>query len=340
MTRLDVATRRRVVSWYHKGFTVADIIRKLDEENTVTSKKTVYLLLRKYNQTSNVHDLPRGTRKKLTVEHYCFIDEILNQDDETTCVQLRSLLHERFPDINVSLSTVKRARKDLGWVSSTPHYCQLIRENNKQKRVDWCRKCIDEDERFTNVIWTDECSVQLEPHRKTCSRRKGKPKPLRPRPKHPLKIHIWGGISMKGPTPLVMFSGIMNATRYAVILENGLLPFIEQKYARGHRLQQDNDPKHTSKFIESFFSRRNVNWWKTPPESPDLNPIENVWGSLKVYLRNSYFRNDRPRNLSSLKEGIKTFWKTLTPEICTRYIHHVHTVIPEVLNRDGKASGY
>ena len=57
---------------------------------------------------------------------------------------------------------------------------------------------------------------------------------------------------MKGPTPLVMFSGTMNATRYAVILENGLLPFIEQKYARGYRLQQDNDPKHTSKFIESF----------------------------------------------------------------------------------------
>ena len=126
---------------------------------------------------------------------------------------------------------------------------------------------------------------------------------------------------MKRPTPLVMFSGIMNATRYAVILENGLLPFIEQKYARGHRLQQDNDPKHTSKFIESFFSRRSVNWWKTPPESPDLNPIENVWGSLKVYLRNKHFRKDRPRNFSSLKEGIKAFWKSLTPEICTRYIY-------------------
>ena len=261
MARLDLATRRRVISWYFRGFTVGDIIRKLEEENTITSKKTIYLLLGKYKQTSSVHDLPRCTRKMLTVEHYCYIDEVLSQDDETTCVQLRSLLHEQFTNINVSLATVKRARKDLGWVSSTPHYCQLIREKNKQKRVERCRKCIDENERFTDVIWTDECSVQLEPHRKTCSRRKGKPKPLKPRPKH-------------------------------------------------------------------------------PPESPDLNPIENVWGSLKVYLRNRHFRKDRPRNLFSLREGIKAFWKSLTPEICTRYIHHVHTVIPEVLNRDGEASGY
>ena len=41
-----------------------------------------------------------------------------------------------------------------------------------------------------------------------------------------------------------MFSGILNETRHAVILENGLLPFIQKHYPRGHRLQQDNDPKH------------------------------------------------------------------------------------------------
>lgn len=212
------------------------------------------------------------------------IDQLLSNDDEITCVQLHQKFHSKFSDISVSLATIKRAKKDLGWVSTTPHYCQLIRENNKQKRVDWCRKCIDEGERFTNVIWTDECTVQLEPHHKTCSRREGMPKPLKPHPKHPQKIHIWGSISMKGPTSLVMFSGIMNATRYAVVLENGLVPFIEDNYARGHRLQQDNDPKHTSKFIEAFFERKNINWWKTPPESPDLNPIENVWSSLQVYL--------------------------------------------------------
>ena len=248
MGRLDLVTRQRVIAWYSKNIPVSEIVERLKQENIETSPKTIYLLLRKFRSTGSVHDLPRGSRKKLNVQHYCFIDEVLCKDDEVTCTQLHEELHKRFRDIDVSLSTVKRAKKDLGWISSTPHYCQLIREANKPKRVEWCRKCIDDDERFTNVIWTDECSVQLDPHRKQVSRRRGLAKPLKPRPKHPQKIHIWGGISMKGATSLVMFGGILNATRYALILEKGLLPFIKKHYPRrrSHRLQQDNDPKHTS----------------------------------------------------------------------------------------------
>jgi transposase len=48
---------------------------------------------------------------------------------------------------------------------------------------------------------------------------------------------------------------------------------------------QDNDPKHTSRLAKAFFSDNNINWWKTPPESPDCNPIENLWHEMKEYLR-------------------------------------------------------
>ena len=75
-----------------------------------------------------------------------------------------------------------------------------------------------------------------------------------------------------------MFTGIMNAEKLGKVLEAGLLPFIRDRYPDGHRLQQDNDPKHASYYIESLFEEHGVNWWPTPPESPDMNPIENVWG--------------------------------------------------------------
>jgi len=85
-----------------------------------------------------------------------------------------------------------------------------------------------------------------------------------------------------------------------------------------------------------FRTMHGINWWRTPPESPDLNPIELVWGSLKQYLRNHF----KPKNLSELQEGISTFWQTLTPAVCRRYISHLRKVIPKVITEEGGPSGY
>jgi len=133
-----------------------------------------------------------------------------------------------------------------------------------------------------------------------------------------------------------MFTGIMDADRLGAIYEAGLLPFIEERFPDGHRLYQDNDPKHSSKHIEDFLEENNVNWWYSPPESPDLNPIELVWGSMKQFLRNRH----KPRNLEELKAGIETFWLSLTPEICRKYISHLKKVIPKVIEVGGAPSGY
>lgn len=178
--------------------------------------------------------------------------------------------------------------------------------------------------------------MQLENHSRICFRKRLQPRRLKQRAKHPIKIHIWGGISARGATRVIMFTGIMNAQRLAVIFEAGLLPFIEEKFRDGHRLYQDNDPKHASHHIENFFQTNNVNWWPTPPESPDLNPIENVWGSMKQYLRSQY----KPRNLEELKAGIERFWMTLTPHVCQRYIRHLKKVIPKIVEVQGNPSGY
>ena len=67
-----------------------------------------------------------------------------------------------------------------------------------------------------------------------------------------------------------------------MILDKGLKPFIERFFPNGdYRFQQDNDLKHSSKFTKDYFTVNNINWLRTPPESLDLNPIENVWASLK-----------------------------------------------------------
>ena len=66
---------------------------------------------------------------------------------------------------------------------------------------------------------------------------------------------------------------------------------------------QDNDPKHTSCAAQRWMEDDGVNWWRTPAESPDLNPIENSRHELKEYIR----REVKPKTKSELVNGICQF---------------------------------
>ena len=127
-------------------------------------------------------------------------------------------------------------RNELGWSFTTARYCQAIHEANKTKRLDWCNKRIGEKETFDDMIFTNESTVQLECHRRKCFRKKKMPRKLKYEHKHPPKVHVWEGISKEGATQLVIFTGIMNATKYGDILSVSFLPFIKDRFPDGHRL--------------------------------------------------------------------------------------------------------
>ena len=338
MPRLDIDTRMRVIALRSKGHSVSSIRKRLAEENILVSATALYNLLKKAKEFGIVSDRKRKCSSKiLLTEHLKCMDEALANDDELTARKLRSILEERWPDLQVSLATIKRERKyDLGWIRTRPKYCQLIRAVNKEQRLTWCKERIAEKDTFQNVIWSDECSVQLDHHGRLCFRKVHQQRRLKPKPKHPPKVHIWAGISCRGATSIVVFKGVMNSMRYCTILETALLPFLRETFPDGYRFQQDNDPKHTSNFTQQFLHDNSVNWWRTPAESPDLNPIENVWGSLKYYLRHNY----KPKNLEDLIAGINQFWRSMTPQVCRNYIGHLQKVMPKVVEVEGAASGY
>lgn len=134
----------------------------------------------------------------------------------------------------------------------------------------------------------------------------------------------------------MIFKGTMDAEKYTSILQTCLVPFIHTTYPDSHRFMQDNDPKHTSRTALNFFQTHAINWWKTPPESPDMNPIENLWHELKENIR----REVKPTRQSELIVGIKRFWNTVDVNKCKKYIGHLRKVIPKVIEVDGAATGY
>ena len=100
----------------------------------------------------------------------------MQKDDETTAYHLHHLLVEN--EIEISLRTILRCHTTLGWTFRGSAYCQLIREENKVKRLQWSEQ--HKDDNFDDIIWTDEATVQLETHRRFCCRKVGqapKPKP-------------------------------------------------------------------------------------------------------------------------------------------------------------------
>ena len=101
------------------------------------------------------------------------------------------------------------------------------------------------------------------------------------RPKHPYKVHVWAGISLRGRTGICIFTGTMDRYVYVDILKKTLLTFIRDVYPESHCFMADNDPKHNSNYARDFLVANRINWWRTPAESPDVNPIENVWHELK-----------------------------------------------------------
>ena len=168
--------KQRVLALASKGLRAPTIARELQKENLKCSRIGVHKSLCKFQETGSIlRRVGSGRPLKVTAEIKQIVEDQMRKDDETTAYQLHHLLSEK--GYSISLRTILRCRTTLGWTFRGSAYCQLIRDANKLTRLQWAQE--HRDDLFDDVIWTDECTVQMESHRRFACRKRGEA----PRPK-------------------------------------------------------------------------------------------------------------------------------------------------------------
>ncbi len=141
--------------------------------------------------------------------------------------------------------------------------------------------------------------------------------------KFPLSVMIWGAMSSAGVGPLCFLKTNVTAPLYQVILEHFMLPSADQLFKDADFIfQQDLAPTHTAKSTKSWLNDHGVGVLDWPANSPDLNPIENLWRIVKRKMRNK-----RPKNADELKANVKETWASIPPQQCHKLIRRIEAVI-------------
>ena len=97
--------------------------------------------------------------------------------------------------------------------------------------------------------------------------------------------------------------------------------------------QQDNDPKHTSKLVKTWFRENNVNVIEWPPQSPDLNPIENLWGIVDKKIDRSIVRT-----AEQLFEQLEKAWREIPHQTVMNLIESMPSRCKAVIKNHGYAT--
>ena len=148
--------------------------------------------------------------------------------------------------LDISYETIRTYLKanNMKWCNTVKK--PLLNEKHVTKRLAWARENIDRD--FSNVIFTDECSIWACTLKRAWSTSRNKI--VERTVKHGVKVHLWGSFSKQGFSILYLFTCNLNAEKMLEIYKKALLPSAERWFIDKNEdwiLQEDNDPKHRSK---------------------------------------------------------------------------------------------
>lgn len=147
---------------------------------------------------------------------------------------------------------------------------------------------------------------------------------------------VWGCFASNGLDQLTEIHGRMDVKMYRDILDNNLKQStIKFGIQNNYIFQQDNDPKHTSKLLKSYFAENQIDVLPWPAQSPDLNPIEHLWDELDRQIPQI-----KRRSFPEFKLAIFERWSEIEVEVLQNLVKSVPRRCKAVLDAKGGPTKY
>ena len=145
---------------------------------------------------------------------------------------------------------------------------------------------------------------------------------------------IWGSFAGSRVGNLHRVTGTLNQKGYHSILQHYAIPSGLRLFGLGFILQQDNDPKHTSRRCQNYLRRKEqdgrLQIMEWPAQSPDLNPIELVWDELDRKVKAK-----QPTSATHLWELLQQCWEELSKQYLISIVERMPRVCSAVISAKG-----
>ena len=169
---------------------------------------------------------------------------------------------------------------------------------------------------------------------------------------------IWDCFAWNRLGPLIICeSGGIGGDEYFEILSEGLLSFVDDLLGSNMEdivvTRQPNDvvfmhdeaPCHKSPAIAELLVEEGIIVMKWPAQSPDLNPIENLWQILKVKFHKRF--TNLHYSLSKSKDAtekygeiLKEMWNEINPIVMSNLIRSMPDRVQTIIEAKGDSIHY
>lgn len=334
----SLETRQLVIFNYSKGMSGDKIASTLN-----LSRSTVYDIISRFNKENRIESIRQpGRPEKLSLTDKRYIIRSIKKNPKLSAPALTAELNAR-NDEKVCAETVRTVIKSHGYNSRTVRSKPFISKINQQKRLQFAKYYISHGKTYwDDVIFADESKFNIfGSDRKPRVWRKPNtefdPKHLNLTVKQGGgNVIVWGCFSTNGVGTLVFIDGNMNGDMYVAILKENLRQSAEKLgILSSFKFYQDNDPKHKARKTREWLLYNCPKVLETPPQSPDLNPIENLWDYLDKKIRQSSISSK-----TQLKERLQEEWNKIPPDFMKNLVSSMSRRLAFVIKAKGFTTKY